>query len=143
MDFEQKGYYLKIDVTIKKIRNYYQKRFDEAQLNITVDQWVVLNNVCKNEGISQLELCAKAFKDAPTLTRIIDLMVKKEYLFRQNDREDRRKYGVFPTAQGKKVWEKASPLTVEARKIGWTNLSEEDYDRFYYILNTVFDNFSQ
>ena len=142
MDFEKKGYYLKIDVTIKKIRSAYQKSFDDAQLDLTVDQWVVIDNICRNPGISQIALAEKVFKDPPTLTRILDLMAKKNYLYRQMPEDDRRKFNIYPTEQGKTVWEKALPLAIEARHKGWVGLSEQDYTDFYRILEKIFENFS-
>ena len=74
----QRTYFLKIDATNKKIRNALQKRFDMEGIDLTVDQWLVLNHAFQNEGISQIELCDLVYKDAATLTRIIDLLAKKQ-----------------------------------------------------------------
>ena len=142
IDFETRGYYIKIDATIKKIRNYFQKRFDEANLDITVEQWVVLDNAYRNEGITQIELTELVFKDAPTLTRIIDLLVKKDILLRKVFETDRRKFAISVTTKGQETFKKALPIAIEARKLGWNNMSDEDFSHFYRILDTLNDNFS-
>lgn len=143
MNFENKAYYLKIDATIKKIRAYFQKKFDDAGLDITVDQWVVLDNASRTEGVSQVELADLVYKDAPTITRIIDLLVKKGMVTRRMSENDRRRFNIYLTDKGKSVFDKALPLAVEARKTGWANMGEAEFETFYRILDTIYENFDE
>jgi DNA-binding MarR family transcriptional regulator len=141
MNFENKAYYLKIDATIKKIRTFFQKQFDDAGLDITVDQWVVLDNASRSEGISQIELADLVYKDAPTVTRIIDLLVKKEMVTRRMSETDRRRFNIYLTEKGKAVFQQALPLAIEARKTGWKGMNEQDFKEFYRVLDTIYENY--
>lgn len=72
-----KNYGLLIDRNYRLIKQNYLKTFKEVGVDITPEQWVVLDNLCREDGLSQNELAAVSFKNAPTLSRIIDLLVKK------------------------------------------------------------------
>lgn len=96
-----KAYFFKIDTTIKKIRNYMQRGLTDAKIDLTVDQWVVLDHLSFNTGISQIELGNITFKDPPTMTRILDLLVKKGYVTRLSYPSDRRKFTINLTEKGK------------------------------------------
>ncbi len=132
-----------IDRTIKIIRHNYTRTFKELQLDITTEQWVVLDSLYKKDGLSQNEIANGSFKNAPTVSRIIDLLCKKGYTKRVASEEDRRRYHIYLTASGKKVYTTALPRVVELRKKGWEGLTDEDYDHFLRIINRVFSNFEE
>ena len=71
---DQRAYFFKIDTTIKKIRSSLQKRLNESGIDLTVDQWVLVDHISRDEGISQNALAEITYKDPPTVTRIIDLL---------------------------------------------------------------------
>ena len=48
--------------------------------DITPEQWLVLYHIGEHEGLNQKEVAAKADKDQPTTTRILDLLEKKDIL---------------------------------------------------------------
>jgi DNA-binding MarR family transcriptional regulator len=132
---------LKIDATNKKIRNALQLRFDSAAIDLTVDQWLVLNHAFQNEGISQIELCDLVYKDAATLTRIIDLLVRKDFMVREMAIKDRRRFNIFLTDNGRITYHRAFPIMLDIRRQGWDLLSDEEYKTFTHILDVIFNNF--
>lgn len=135
-----KAYFFKIDTTIKKIRNYMQRGLNEANIDLTVDQWVVLDHLSQNRGISQIELGNITFKDPPTMTRILDLLVKKEMVTRLNSSSDRRKFTIDLTEKGREVHHKANEIITEVRKQAWSNLNEHDYNTLVKIMDTIYIN---
>ncbi|MFC0182400.1 DNA-binding transcriptional regulator, MarR family [Pseudarcicella hirudinis] len=137
---DQKAYFFKIDTTIKKIRYALQKALDEANLDITVDQWVLIDHIFRNPGISQNDLGEMTVKDNPTVTRIIDLLVKKGLSERKMSESDRRRFDVFLTETGKEVYHKAHPIVVHVRRKSWSGLNDEDYFIFTRILDTIYKN---
>ena len=66
-----------IDRTIKIIRQNYLKAFKEIDVDLTTEQWVLLDSLYESDGVSQNELANGSFKNAPTVSRIIDLLCKK------------------------------------------------------------------
>ncbi|MFT4972999.1 MAG: DNA-binding MarR family transcriptional regulator [Paraglaciecola sp.] len=130
-----------LDRTVKQIRQNYVRAFKEVGVDITTEQWVLLDNLYQNNGISQNELAERNFKNAPTVSRIIDLLCTKELVERQRFENDRRRYKIFITEYGKTVYEKALPAVLGLRKQGWDNLTEEDYDSLVRIVNQIFENY--
>jgi DNA-binding MarR family transcriptional regulator len=139
---DQRAYFFKIDTTIKKIRNALQKRLNEAGFDLTVDQWVLIDHIERQPGISQNELAELTFKDPPTVTRIIDLLEKKELVQRGLAVGDRRKFNLFLTEKGKSVYSAAFPIVAEIRRKGWGNLEEADYQHFVRIMDSIYNNFT-
>lgn len=129
-----------LERTSKKLKQTLQKQFNEINAKITVDQWVILYELYKNEALSQNQLGAKTFKDAPTVTRIIDLLSKKSLVKRKLSKEDRRKYYIELTKKGHDTIEQLLPHVVEFRKQGWKGLTKKDLNTLSEILDKVFQN---
>lgn len=139
---DSRAYFFKIDTTIKKIRSVLQKRFNQAGFDLTVDQWVLIDHIARNEGISQNELAEVTTKDAPTVTRILDLLVQKKMVERRMSGEDRRKFNIHLLPEGQKIFDEILPIVKEIRRQGWGDLSEEDYTHFVRIMDSIYQNFS-
>lgn len=131
-----------LDRTLKVVRLDMHRRFKEVGIDITPEQWVLLSALYEKDGISQTELAGNSFKDAPTVSRIIDLLAKKDLVERVRLNEDRRSYQIKITPNGRKTVEKAMPAVVNSRQKGWEGLSEGDYHSFLKIINQIFSNFS-
>ena len=130
-----------IDRTIKIIKQNYVRAFSEIGVDITTEQWVILDSLYEQKGISQTDLANGSFKNAPTVSRIIDLLCKKGLTERQRFENDRRRYKIFLTQKGKETYEKAFPVVLKLREQGWSNLSDSDYESFLRIMNQIFQNF--
>ena len=53
-----------------------QKKINARGLNLTIEQWSVLYQLWKKEGLSQQELCNATFRDKPSITRLVDNLEK-------------------------------------------------------------------
>lgn len=130
-----------LDRTSRSVRQAYLKVFQQLGVDITTEQWVLLMNLYEKDGQSQTELANDSFKNAPTVSRIIDLLVKKKLVERSVAPEDRRRFHIFLTDEGRATVEKVFPSVIDLRKKGWEGLSDEDYQVFLRIVNQIFDNF--
>lgn len=137
---KQIGYYL--ERTTRQVKLAFTQAFIKAGIDLTPEQWVLLDYLMSENGVSQTELAAKSYKNAPTVSRIIDVLERKNYVERQRFSNDRRRYKIFLTALGQEIAEKALPIAQSLRAQGWNDLEEEDYDQFIRIVETVFKNFS-
>lgn len=140
-EHETKNFGAYIDRTIKVIKANYTKAFKDLGIDITTEQWVLIDSLYKTNGLSQTDLANGSFKNAPTVSRIIDLLCKKGLTERQRFENDRRRYKVYLTPDGKALYEKALPKVKELRTQGWEHLSDEDYESLLRILNQIFQNF--
>lgn len=130
-----------IDRTYKVVRQDLINRFLDAGIKITPEQWVILSKL-ENKELNQTELAGLSFKDHPTVSRILDLLSRKGLVERITDQEDRRRYLVRLTDNGKKIIEKAKPHVYASREKGWDNLSEEEYRQLIALLDKVFTNYT-
>ncbi len=139
---DSRAYFFKIDTTIKRIRNALQTQFGAAGFDLTVDQWVLLDHIARNPGITQNTLADLTAKDAPTVTRILDILVKKTLAERNMAADDRRKFAISLTDSGQQTYDRMLPVVVEIRRKGWGDLSDEDYQHFVRIMDSLYQNFS-
>lgn len=129
-----------LESTAKKIKLELQRKFNDIGVDITVDQWVILLELHQHGTQNQVELCEKCAKDAPTITRIIELLIKKEMVLREECKEDRRKFNISLSKKGKALIQKLLPVVIEFRKQGWNNLTEKDIQHIERITKKIQDN---
>lgn len=118
------------------------KAFKNIGADITPEQWVILDSLYRENGQTQTELGQKAFKNKPTISRIIDITCDKKYTKRKNFDGDRRKFKIYLTAKGTKLVEKCIPEIEKLRILSWKGLKSKDYDVFCHIIDQLFKNFS-
>lgn len=130
-----------IDRTYKVVRQDLINRFKNAQLDITPEQFVILSKLEGTE-MSQTDLASDSFKDKPTVSRILDLLVKKGFVTRQQDPSDGRRYIVSLTDEGNTLLSEAKPHVYESREKGWKNLAESEYEQLKVLLDKIFSNYT-
>ncbi|WP_104734863.1 MarR family winged helix-turn-helix transcriptional regulator [Hanstruepera ponticola] len=136
----RKSIFYYIDEAIKEYRKYAQKKISVIDPNITLDQLLTLNLIKEDPDSSQKELAQILFKDYASLTRIIELLVKKSYLSRSINQSDRRKFVLKLTAKGHTIVDKLTPVIIENRKIALKNISDTDLKSLKATLKTITDN---
>jgi len=129
-----------IERTAKRMKQYYQKMLRDAKIDITVDQWILLKAIYQNDGSSQYEIASSTFKDAPTVTRILDILSTKGLIERVADPVDRRKFNIRITKKGKAQVKQILPVVQSFRKTSWNGLTKKQLGEMTKLLNVVFDN---
>ena len=129
-----------IEKAIKEYRKVSQRNLAKIVKDITIDQCLVLIIINKDARISQNELANLVFKDNASITRMIELMVNKDYLNRTIHKEDRRKFNLEITEKGKKTIELINPIVQINRKIALNGLSLEEIDLLDKTLNKIITN---
>ena len=71
-----------IDKAIRSYRNFAQRQLKLHGFNITIDQWLIIKAILENPGITQNEIGDLVFKDNASVTRMIELLVKSEFITR-------------------------------------------------------------
>jgi len=131
-----------LERTAKRMKQFFQQTLAAAGTEITIDQWVVLQTLNQQNGLSQLEIAKATFKDPPTITRIIDLLCQKALTERITDPSDRRRFRIQLTNDGFQKIDEVLPIIHQARRKAWGNLKNEQIDQLMDMLNTVFNNLS-
>jgi DNA-binding MarR family transcriptional regulator len=133
------GFLLERTFRITKLS--FIKVFNKLQVDLTPDQWVILDALNSKGELSQKEISELSFKDAATISRIIDKLEKKQMVSRVSEKEDRRKTSISLTSKGKETVNTCQDEIDNLRKNSWQHLTEDDYEDFQRIINQVFQNF--
>lgn len=130
-----------IEKTGRKIKQELQKEINRLNFDITVDQWVLLFELYQHGNMVQVELAERTFKDAPTITRILEILHTKKLIYKEACKEDRRKFMIALTVEGKALVDEMHPHVEVFRKQGWKGLTIGDWEHLQRILQTIFNNF--
>ncbi|WPO89832.1 MarR family winged helix-turn-helix transcriptional regulator [Chryseobacterium sp. HR92] len=129
-----------IDKAIRAYRNYAQRQLKTHGYTITIDQWLIIKAILENPGITQNEIGDLVFKDNASVTRIIDLMVKSEYIARHVHPEDRRKTNLEVTDSGVKVIREVQNIVEKNRKTALKGIKNEELEVMYSALLKISEN---
>lgn len=134
------GFILERTTRITKLS--FTKAFKKMNVDITPEQWVVIDALDKKGAMHQKDIGVQSFKNAPTISRIIDNLVKKGFVERSTQNDDRRKTLIVLTEEGKNVVEKCTGEVAHIRELSWDGLSHEDYKQFKNTIDSIFKNLS-
>ncbi|MHC1682755.1 MAG: MarR family winged helix-turn-helix transcriptional regulator [Clostridiaceae bacterium] len=126
------------NLTNRNIAKYLTSHLEEY--NITLEQWGVLVRLCEENGLTQKELSQRVSKDQPTLTRILDLMVKKEMVKRAANEKDRRAFNIYITDKGRELKEKLFPIIESLFEKILVDISQEDLEIYLKVLSKINEN---
>ena len=129
-----------INLAAQRLKYELHQTFQAKGYDVTPEQWAVLNRLWEQDGLSQVDLAERTFKDKPGTTRILNLLEKKEIVVRRPDESDRRVLRVFLTRIGKDLKEKLIPCAQEVLAKSGKNLSKEELVQFKLTLNQILRN---
>ncbi|MBO0948662.1 MarR family winged helix-turn-helix transcriptional regulator [Fibrella forsythiae] len=129
-----------LERTIKRYRQFAQNNIDRAGVDITIDQWLVLNVIQESPTLGQQEIGERVFKDQASIARIINLLVKKELLIQSASQQDRRRVDRQITPKGEQLIEAVSPIIAQNRQTALDGLSEETIEQLRQALLLIDGN---
>ena len=135
--------FYQIEKAIKQYRVMAQGNLNKLECKVTINQILLMLQIDRNSKISQVELAELLFKDVASVNRMIELLVKKNFLLREEDKKDRRKKALKTTDKGKRVLELAIPIIKENREIAQNDITEEEKKILFQLLGKIILNTSK
>lgn len=129
-----------LDKAIRTYRQYAHQQLIANGFDVTIDQWLVLKSLNDNPGLPQHQIAEITFKDYASLTRIIELLVKKGYLERTIHTHDRRRFKLTLTTHAHEVLKAMQRVIVSNRKQALTGIGKERIDELQLTLNQLIQN---
>jgi DNA-binding MarR family transcriptional regulator len=117
-----------------------QKKFNNAGLNLTIEQWSVLYHLWKDDGQSQQQLCNATFRDKPSITRLVDNLEKLNLVKRVASDNDRRINLIYLTKQAQKLEDDTMQLADETLNEALEKVPADKIDVCKEVLQIVYDN---
>lgn len=120
------------------------KRYATGELQgvgLTVDQWGVLKLLDELGGSPLFaELSDRLLRDKPTLTRIVDILVREGWVARDTDPADRRRLRIRLTGAGRKKVSEAGAIVSRLRDEVIAGVSQREQEQLRGILGRINQN---
>jgi DNA-binding MarR family transcriptional regulator len=107
-------------------RRVFTATMQGADLQITPEEWVLLNRLWARDGQRQSDLAESTIKDRTTVTRLLDGMVNKGLVRRETDPDDRRVVLAWLTDEGRGLKRRLLPLLEKLLEDATVGISEKD-----------------
>ncbi|CAG7646612.1 MarR family winged helix-turn-helix transcriptional regulator [Paenibacillus allorhizosphaerae] len=124
--------------TYRKISQLFMQRL--KPYDITPEQWLVLYCVGEQKGMIQKDIAAKASKDKPTTTRILDMLESKGLVIKQPGQSDRRSFIVHTTDKGKELIAQTEAIERKAVEDATAGMSTDEYNLLIGLLHRIGEN---
>lgn len=117
-----------------------QKNFRAAGLEITTEQWSILYHLWKEDGINQQQLCERTFRDKPSITRLIDNLVKQGLVERKANKNDKRVNFIFLTEVAKNLQQQTIDIANQTMDEALVGITKNEIETVKNVLQKVYDN---
>lgn len=114
------------------------QKFQDAGYNLSVDHWIILSKICQEGGQKQLHLSAEIGSDKTTITRMIDYMEERNWVYRKPDDHDRRSKLIFLTDNGRNLQEALTTIAVETNESIEAHFHDQELNKCKQVLNEIF-----
>ncbi|MCF1714836.1 MarR family transcriptional regulator [Flavihumibacter sp. RY-1] len=132
-----------LEKSIKSYRQMAQRTISDEFGSITVDQLLVLQTMKDQPELTQQQIAAAVFKDFASITRIIDLLVRKGFLKRSDHPTDRRRFELTLTTEGIDLLEQVRPRILKNRRVALEGVEEEEMAIARKVLEKIVENCSK
>ena len=133
-----------LGMLIGQVHRLSTKRFVQKShkfgLDISLDQWLVLGPIWKNEGIAQKDIAEYCGKDKTSITKIINTLEKKNLVVRVPDQLDHRVKRVVLSNKGKELFLNVLPVIEETRDELRSGISDKEIESLITELTKVYRN---
>jgi MarR family transcriptional regulator for hemolysin len=123
------------------LRFRFRRLASEAGLN--GDQWLLISNLSRRDGISQRELAKLADMTPLAVTRQLDVLEENKWINRKDDKNDRRSNIVKLTRKAQQLLDVYHRARLEARAEALAGLAPEQVDALNEMLVRVRENLRQ
>jgi DNA-binding MarR family transcriptional regulator len=129
--------------TSRSIVKRLSQKFADSGFDVSYEQWSILVHLYRKDGQTQQELSNMAVKDKAAITRLLNVLEKKNMVLRIPDRNDKRSKLVYLTHKAKAVkWELVAVVQDLLREAE-AGIDEGEMARCKATLNKVFANFDR
>ncbi|CCK82025.1 MULTISPECIES: MarR family winged helix-turn-helix transcriptional regulator [Desulfobacula] len=129
--------------TSRSIIKRLTKKFSQSGFDVSYEQWSILVHLYRKDGQTQQELSNIAVKDKAAITRLLNVLEKKNIVLRVPDRNDKRSKLVYLTNKAKEFKTELIAIVEELLEEAEQGISSEEINQCKTTLNKIFLNFEQ
>ncbi|MEL7120322.1 MAG: MarR family transcriptional regulator [Bacteroidota bacterium] len=136
------GFGFQLDKTLKKIITVYIKQFENIGIDLSIEQWVILQSIYNlGEKASQVEISKTRYRNRATTSRVISGLERKGLIRKERFEGDQKRFRLVITPEGTQLVEKALPIVYQLREVGKENIHEEEFNTFLKVLDQLWANY--
>jgi DNA-binding MarR family transcriptional regulator len=132
-----------LDKSHRSLGNNLQRIFKIYGFDITVEQWMILLVLWKDNGQTQKQIASIIGKDKGTISPQLDGLEKRELIMRLQDKNDKRRNVVCLTQKGKDLENELIPLGYANINIAQYGIAEEDMKTCMKVLRNICSNLEE
>ncbi|MBT3387006.1 MAG: MarR family transcriptional regulator [Desulfobacula sp.] len=129
--------------TSRSIIKRLTKKFLDAGFDVSYEQWSILVHLYRKDGQTQQELSNIAVKDKAAITRLLNVLEKKNIVLRIPDRSDKRSKLVYLTNKAKEFKPDLIAVVEELLEEAEQQIPSEEMVQCKTTLNKIFSNFDR
>ena len=136
------GFGLYLDLTLKKISETYLRVFKKNNINLTVEQFVILQRIDRlGSDASQRDIVETNFRNRATTSRVISGLCKKQFVKKKRFKSDLKRYKLIITKQGYLELDKSKPHIEKLRDLSEKDITKKDFNDLLLILEKIRNNY--
>ncbi len=140
---EISGIGLHLDLVLRKVQDAYLRKFQELNLDLTIEQWVILYRIYQLEDkASQSDIVKSNFRNRATTSRVIGKLENKGWISKTRFEGDMKRFKLELTQQGRAVVNTIEPHANQLRKKAIKGLDVLEFETFLKVLDQIGDNYS-
>lgn len=124
---------------VKEMIRNLKKRLREKGIDLTIEQFYILNILDNEDAMILQELAEIAEKDKSAVLRLVDGLEKKHFVARVTDSEDKRRKLLLVTKRGVKVLEKAHRVDAELDRAITAQLENSSVEEFESEISNIYE----
>ncbi|MGL4599664.1 MAG: MarR family winged helix-turn-helix transcriptional regulator [Bacteroidia bacterium] len=129
-----------LERTLRQIRTAIQTELDEQRINLTSDQWLLLMQIKEGKKVTAKQITERTGKDPASVSRMIDLLVKRKLVKRESNSEDRRSSTLEIAKAGEVLLAKTKNLSATIRRRSTKGISTTELDNWRKTSDKFFEN---
>ena len=129
-----------VNILNSKIKKCFIDRLQNNGINITPEQYLVLDILWEKQSLSQQNIADIIQKDKNSVTKIIDSLEKKNFVNRVVDTKDRRINKIELTKEGLALEEITTQVAINFMNDTVKDIDTQDLDKFVDVMHKLNDN---
>ena len=129
-----------VNILNSRIKKYFIDKLQENKIDITPEQFLVLDILWEKQSLSQQNIADIIQKDKNSVTKIIDSLEKKQLARRVMDQRDRRVNKIELTEKALALEEKVTKVAIEFMNDAINGIDKQDLDIFVNVMRQIKDN---
>lgn len=136
----QKSLGFKLDRASRLTTQNFNKNLKENSFFLTTEQWGVINFLLEQDGINQNQIGKLISKDHTCVSRLVDTLIKKGIIKKENSSEDKRINLIYLTEEGKKLQNNIVFTVEHSLDQVFKGVTEEEKSIFSIVLDKIIKN---